>query len=384
VKPGQDGKSEDQPSPVRASPTRPIVSGVNLDQEDFVGVLDLVRAVGQARDPDEFLRVALHGVMELVPCPVASINEINPMADRVIFWVEPASFRPPEGASEALADLSGEHPLIRHAAETGDGSAQRISDFWTQAEFHASALYRLVYEPMGVEYQISVTLPAPKPVVLGLALSREDRDFSERDRTVLNLARPHLAQAWRSAREQERLRGLVDAANDAVAQEGAGMVVLWDPPVELTPGALVTVYRFFGRPSPASPLPSRVEKWVAAQRDRLEEDERLDVMRPLSAEVAGRRCTLRYLPPQAGHPGAILVGTQGNQPSGRSFEALGLSAREAEIVRWVTVGDSNAAIATRLHLAPGTVKKHLDHVYAKLGVRGRGPLTAFVLDITVA
>jgi len=359
------------------------VSNVGLDQADLIGVLDLVREVGQARDPDEFLRATLRGVMDLVPCLVASMNEIVPMADRMVFWVEPPMFRPPDGVSEALAELAGQHPLIRHAMETGDGSAHRISDFWTQEEFHASPLYRLVYQPMGVEYQMSVTLPAPQPVVLGLALSRAEGDFSERDRAVLNLARPHLAQAWRHAGEQQRLRGLLDAANDAVGQEGSGMVVLWDPPEELTSGALVTLYRFFGRPSPLSPLPTRVQRWVEAQRDRLVSGERLDVMRPLTAELEGRRCTLRYLPPQATHPGAIMVAMQGRS-SVRTFETLGLSAREAEIVQWVTVGETNAAIAARLHLSPGTVKKHLDNVYAKLGVRGRGALTAFVLDITVA
>jgi DNA-binding CsgD family transcriptional regulator len=356
---------------------------MGLSQKDFIAVLELVKSVGLARDPDEFLHSVLLGVMDLVPCMVASINEVVPASDRLAFWVEPTSFRPPDGVSEALAERAGEHPLIRHAAETGDGSARRISDFWTREVFHASPLYRFVYQPMGVEYQMSVTLPAPKPVVLGLALSRADQDFSERDCAVLNLARPHLAQAWRNAREQERLRGLVDAANDAVAQGGSGMVVLWDPPEELTPGALVTLYRFFGRPSPASPLPARVERWVAGQRQRLEGGVRLEVMRPLTAELGSRRCTLRYLPPQGGHPGAIVIGADADRPTGRSFEALGLSAREAEIVRWVTVGDSNAAIAARLHVSAGTVKKHLDHVYAKLGVRGRGALTAFVLDITV-
>jgi DNA-binding NarL/FixJ family response regulator len=48
----------------------------------------------------------------------------------------------------------------------------------------------------------------------------------------------------------------------------------------------------------------------------------------------------------------------------------------------MTRGESNASIARRLALAPGTVKKHLDNVYVKLGVRGRGPLTAFVLGIS--
>jgi DNA-binding CsgD family transcriptional regulator len=63
------------------------------------------------------------------------------------------------------------------------------------------------------------------------------------------------------------------------------------------------------------------------------------------------------------------------------FEALALTRREAEIVRLVTTGASNVAIALSLEISPGTVKKHLDNIYAKLGVSGRGALTALVLDI---
>ena len=75
-------------------------------------MLELVKSVGLARDPDEFLHSALRGVTDLVPCMVASINEVVPAADRLAFWVEPASFRPPDGVSEALAERAGEHPLI--------------------------------------------------------------------------------------------------------------------------------------------------------------------------------------------------------------------------------------------------------------------------------
>lgn len=49
-----------------------------------------------------------------------------------------------------------------------------------------------------------------------------------------------------------------------------------------------------------------------------------------------------------------------------------LSARELEILLLVARGLSNAQIASSLHLAEATVKRHLANVYQKMGVHSRG------------
>lgn len=48
-----------------------------------------------------------------------------------------------------------------------------------------------------------------------------------------------------------------------------------------------------------------------------------------------------------------------------------LSAREIEVLRLVADGRSNREIAKVLFLSETTVKSHLVHIYAKLGVRSR-------------
>ncbi|GAB2566713.1 response regulator [Leucobacter ruminantium] len=50
---------------------------------------------------------------------------------------------------------------------------------------------------------------------------------------------------------------------------------------------------------------------------------------------------------------------------------LSLSARETEVLRLVAEGSTNTEIARRLHISDATVKSHLVHVYAKLGVSSR-------------
>lgn len=48
-----------------------------------------------------------------------------------------------------------------------------------------------------------------------------------------------------------------------------------------------------------------------------------------------------------------------------------LSERELEVLGLIAGGLSNAAIAERLIIAPGTVKRHINHIYGKLGVQSR-------------
>lgn len=53
-----------------------------------------------------------------------------------------------------------------------------------------------------------------------------------------------------------------------------------------------------------------------------------------------------------------------------------LTIREAEVLTWIAAGRRTEEIADTLFISPGTVRKHLEHAYAKLGVRDRGEATA--------
>ena len=55
---------------------------------------------------------------------------------------------------------------------------------------------------------------------------------------------------------------------------------------------------------------------------------------------------------------------------GPSSEGI-LTARERDVMRCVEDGLSNAEIAHELWIQPATVRKHLENIFAKLGVRSR-------------
>ncbi len=57
----------------------------------------------------------------------------------------------------------------------------------------------------------------------------------------------------------------------------------------------------------------------------------------------------------------------------------GLSEREADVMELVAQGAANAAIARTLFISEKTVKNHINHIFAKLGVSSRGHAVALWL-----
>ncbi|WP_030546541.1 helix-turn-helix transcriptional regulator [Streptomyces albus] len=99
--------------------------------------------------------------------------------------------------------------------------------------------------------------------------------------------------------------------------------------------------------------------------------------RPLREDVAvlARRARLP-LPdggPEAPDDAAVPVPGEPCDPAAE----LGLTPREREVLRLVTAGHSNRAIAGELFISPKTVSVHVSNILAKLGVSGRGEAAAF-------
>jgi DNA-binding CsgD family transcriptional regulator len=66
--------------------------------------------------------------------------------------------------------------------------------------------------------------------------------------------------------------------------------------------------------------------------------------------------------------------------AGAAAVAGPLTARELEVVRLVSAGKTNKAIATELFLSEKTVARHLSNIFAKLGLPSRAAATAYAYE----
>jgi HD-GYP domain-containing protein (c-di-GMP phosphodiesterase class II) len=83
----------------------------------------------------------------------------------------------------------------------------------------------------------------------------------------------------------------------------------------------------------------------------------------LQFEAAGGRL--------AGDAVEAVLEAAGHRPSRRAVRPAGLTRREAEVLLHVALGRSNREIASSLWISEKTVRNHVEHVYAKIGVSNR-------------
>jgi len=60
---------------------------------------------------------------------------------------------------------------------------------------------------------------------------------------------------------------------------------------------------------------------------------------------------------------------------------LGLTAREAEVLRWISEGKSNHDIGVILGASTRTICKHVEHIFSKLNVENRTTAAAIAFAV---
>jgi DNA-binding CsgD family transcriptional regulator len=118
-------------------------------------------------------------------------------------------------------------------------------------------------------------------------------------------------------------------------------------------------------------LTEEVRAWISAHRGSRSAAE------PLVLQSAGGRVLMRLLPSRRSDRCAVLLLEGGTgELSAAALRGLGLTPRQADTLRLLALGHSPAQTAAEMSIATRTVDKHLQHVYAKLGVTCLSQATA--------
>ena len=284
-----------------------------LADTDVGAARRLSRGIVGARTEVELRRRALGALAELVPTDVLTWDCVELATGAVRHDTVPVEAERP-GAFEAVVGCAARHPLLAaHAARRR--AAVRLSELVEPGLLTRSELYGDLLHPSGVEYEIAIGMRTGRGEVVVAALGRTEREFSERDRDVLDVAHSGLEDALRTTLARERL----DRVLAAEAMPGTAVVLL-DGYGEIELSSIDAerwLTEHFGPAEHPGWLPAPVAEWLA-----------LPPRPPLVSERDGRRLAVCLLP---GDPHALLLEEEVATFRTDALDRLGLTPRETEV-----------------------------------------------------
>jgi DNA-binding CsgD family transcriptional regulator len=318
-------------------------------------LLELVGEAYSFRDLAQFRTGMMELLGRVVPYDAAGFNEVTPQQTFSI-----TTFEQTREQIDTFSRLAFENPLISRIQRTGDGRPYRISDMIDQDTFHALAVYQQFYRHFAVEYQVALVLPSSPALIVGIALCREHQDFSDREVSLLALARPYLMHAYRNAELWSEREAMLAALQEGLDITGRHVVVL-DPHgrVEFaTDGA----HQLLG-PQITTLLPSEVSRWLASHPAPRA------AAPPLRLTGSDGEVLVRVLPSSRhDRRQVLLLETGTGELTIAALRALGLTDRQAQSLHLLTLGQTPTEAAAQLGITRRTLDKHLQHTYNKLGV----------------
>jgi DNA-binding CsgD family transcriptional regulator len=158
--------------------------------KDALALIDVMRSVTRPRWLAEQVVGAL---AQIVPGEFVGYNERELISHDLLVVAEAPIVTRSRHVSDAVSAFCAEYPLSmeRHHAAS---RALRISDIASSRQLHRLDYYDQALQPLGIEHEVRLWLSAPSGIARYYFISRrkEDGDFSDSNREMLDLLRPFL------------------------------------------------------------------------------------------------------------------------------------------------------------------------------------------------
>jgi DNA-binding CsgD family transcriptional regulator len=189
----------------------------------FRAALDLLGAMNEAAlDKASFARLGVDGLPMLVASEFTTLSICHLASGKREVFGLPAGALSAEDRA-AFDRHFHQHPLVRFHAYQGGRVPQRISDSVPFEQFRRTALYNDYYRRIRIDHAIALPIYVRDGLLVSFVLNRTRRDFTDRERALLDVLKPHLARIYRrintvgqlTTREAEVLRWVSAGKSDA-------------------------------------------------------------------------------------------------------------------------------------------------------------------------
>jgi DNA-binding CsgD family transcriptional regulator len=250
-----------------------------------------------------------------------------------------------------------QHPTWNGIVSGRLESSVKISDFVSRAGWQRTDLYNYIFRPQGQNHQLAFITLGELPQ-LGVALNRSTRDFSEEERSVLDLLKPHLSQALTASKLSSCLSDAAESNGQAwIVTDSTGRILFE------TGKGIDLLKEYFGH---NGSLPTQVRDWLKRRASGLVNNVPALKLQDFSIQRGPKRLTVRSLSSVEATEHRLVLTETSEELDVNSLRTLGLTKREAEVLFWVSQGKRNCEIAEILGARSRTIGKHVERILGKL------------------
>jgi DNA-binding CsgD family transcriptional regulator len=355
----------------------------STQRSEAQATLDLVEALGSSLDLRTVLERAYPLLLRLVPADYGALGISTSGLPQDYEWlvqnIPPAFF--------AAYPEMAPHDFVRESVASRPNRVLRDEDMISRRDLVQNMMYRRAREvgaPM--EHVMSVMLHVDDRWQSGLSLYRERaRSFSPEEQLALQRVTPMLANAVRSSQLFGAAADWASALDGLLSDERASAILLSSPAAEIarTRSAERLLERWF---PPHERRNGHLPDALTALVAQAASSDDVPVSWTRTGDGATLEVTVRPLSGALGKPRWLLALRETRPPSPedarpeklapslpRRWRSL-VTPREAEVIAAVLCGWDNHLIAQELGCSIGTVKKHLQRTFDKLGLPSRAAL----------
>lgn len=285
-----------------------------------------------------------------------------------------------------LVALRHENPAISYHMSRPEAPALMIKDLLPMSQWRRTTVFNEFYSRLGMQERLSLSLSFSRPDVTGVVAHRSRGCFTERDRSVLNLIRPHISQACNTAKAcpvfaSRSVLGALESLVGAsiVTLDGGGKVQF------LSSLAQRHFESFFpGDERVSNGIPTPVKDWIFREMGNFRSDD-LGIRPPQPLLICRGERTLHIRVARIGEGEGFVLLLRAEDPTFElaKLSILGLGARSTEVLYWLAKGKTNKEISVILSMATETVKTHLKNIYSRLAIENRATAALMICELLV-